>query len=42
MYGFSVKAGNKLSDTVTITCYGYTGSFTVGELLTGIRLNLYQ
>ncbi|WP_278625980.1 hypothetical protein [Parabacteroides gordonii] len=42
MYGFYIKAGNKLSDTVTITCYGYTGSFTVGELLTGIRLNLYQ
>lgn len=40
-YGFSVRAGNKLSDTVTITCYGYTGTFTVGELLTGIRLNLY-
>ena len=42
MYGFYIKAGNKLSDTVTITCYGYTGSFTVGELLSGIRLNLYQ
>ena len=42
MYNITVKSGNKLSDTVTITCYGYTGSFTVGELLTGMRLNLYQ
>ena len=29
MYNITVKSGNKLSDTVTITCYGYTGSFTV-------------
>lgn len=39
-YGFYVKSGNKLSDTVTITCFGYTGSFTIGEFLSGIRLNL--
>lgn len=42
MYGFYVKSGSKLSDTVTLSSNGYYGSFTVGELLTGMRLNLYQ
>lgn len=39
-YNISVKAGCKLSDTVSLTTSSYTGTFTVRELLSGQRLNL--
>lgn len=40
-YQIYIKKGTKLLDTVTFTSYSYVGSFTVKDILTGKRLDLY-
>lgn len=40
-YEIYIKKGSKLLDTVTFSSYGYTGSFTVKDILAGKRLDLH-